>query len=322
MIITVTLNPALDKTARVDAMWANALNRLRDVQVDAGGKGINVSAMIRALGGASVAVGFAGGGAGEELLSRIDGKGLKADFVRIAAVTRTNVKVVDNEGALTELNEPGPAIKPEEWREMENKLSHYSVPGNIIALSGSLPAGLGADTYKRLCALLRRAGAAVFLDADGDALKLALESESDSIPDYIKPNRFELLRYFSISDDGRVTEARLVEFCCSLIDKGVKLVALSLGADGAIFASKNGVWRAPAVPVEVRSTVGAGDSMVGALVYGFEHGLPEEQCFALAMAASAGACSTVGTNPPDRALVHNLLQKTRIEKIAQEPARA
>lgn len=316
MIITVTLNPALDKTARVDVMRANALNRLREVQVDAGGKGINVSAMIRALGGASVAVGFAGGGSGEELLSRIDGKGLKADFVRIAAVTRTNVKVVDNEGALTELNEPGPAIKPEEWREMENKLSRYGVPGNIIALSGSLPAGLGADTYKCLCALLRRAGAAVFLDADGDALKHALESEPDSIPDYIKPNRFELLHYFGILDGERVSETRLVELCRSLIDKGVKLVALSLGGEGAIFASKNGVWRAAAVPVEARSTVGAGDSMVGALVYGFEHGLPEEQCFALAMAASAGACATAGTNPPDHALVDELLQKTRLKKTA------
>ncbi|MDR0708288.1 MAG: 1-phosphofructokinase [Treponema sp.] len=315
MIITVTLNPALDKTARVDVMRANALNRLRDVQIDAGGKGINVSAMIRVLGGESVAVGFAGGGAGEELLSRIAGKGLKADFVRVSAVTRTNVKVVDNEGALTELNEPGPAIKPEEWREMENKLSRYSLTGNTIALSGSLPAGLGADTYKRLCALLRRAGAAVFLDADGDALKHALESEPDSIPDYIKPNRFELLRYFSIPDDEEVSETRLAELCRSLLDKGVKLVALSMGADGAIFVSKNGVWRAPAVAVEVRSTVGAGDSMVGALVYGFEHGLPEEQCFALAMAASAGACATAGTNPPERALVDELLQKTRIEEL-------
>ncbi|MDR2783602.1 MAG: 1-phosphofructokinase [Treponema sp.] len=316
MIITVTLNPALDKTARVDVMRAKALNRLRDVQVDAGGKGVNVSAMIRALGGGSLAVGFAGGGAGEEFLSLITQKGLKADFVRIAAVTRTNLKVVDNEGALTELNEPGPAIKPEEWREMENKLLGYGAPGNAIVLSGSLPAGLGADTYKHLCALLRRAGAAVFLDADGEALKQALQLEPDLIPDYIKPNRFELLQYFGIPDDERMAEARLAELCRSLIDKGVKLVALSLGGEGAIFASKNGVRRAAAIPVELRSTVGAGDSMIGALVYGFEHGLPEEDRFALAIAASAGACATAGTNPPDRTLVDELLQKTRIEKVA------
>ncbi|MDR0375727.1 MAG: 1-phosphofructokinase [Treponema sp.] len=316
MIVTVTLNPALDKTASVDVLKVNALNRLREITLDAGGKGVNVSAMIRALGGKSVAVGFAGGGAGDELLSLIAQKGLKADFVRIAAITRTNVKVVDNKGALTELNEPGPTIQPTEWREMESKLSGYGVQGNIIALSGSLPAGLGADTYKNLCALVRRAGALVFLDADGEALKQALQSEPDAVPDCIKPNRFELLQYFGIADDERVTDARLAELCRSLIDKGVKVVALSMGADGAIFASKNGVWRSAAIPVTARSTVGAGDSMIGALAYGFEHELPEEQRFALAMAASAGACTTVGTNPPERALVDELLQKTRLEKIA------
>ena len=123
MIITVTLNPALDKTASVDVMRANALNRLQNVQLDAGGKGVNVSAIIRSLGGRSVAVGFAGGGAGEELLSRIAGKGLEADFVRIAGSSRTNLKIVDNSGRLTELNEPGPEITPEEWQEMEKKLS-------------------------------------------------------------------------------------------------------------------------------------------------------------------------------------------------------
>ncbi|MDR0785741.1 MAG: 1-phosphofructokinase family hexose kinase [Treponema sp.] len=316
MIITVTLNPAIDKTGYVDAIRPRSLNRLRNVQIDAGGKGVNVSAMIRALGGESIAVGFAGGGAGEELLSRIAQKGLRADFVRIAAVTRTNLKVVDNDGALTELNEPGPAIQATEWREMENKLSGYGVQGNIVALSGSLPAGVGADTYKRLSALLRRVGAAVFLDADGEAFKLALENGPDAVPDYVKPNRFELLQYFDVADDDSVSDAKLADLCRSLLDKGVKLVALSMGGDGAIFVNKNGVWRAPGLSVQARSTVGAGDGMTGALVYGFANALTDEQCFALALAASAGACTTEGTNPPKRALVDELLEQTRIERIA------
>jgi 1-phosphofructokinase len=101
-----------------------------------------------------------------------------------------------------------------------------------------------------------------------------------------------------------------------LLDKGVNLVALSMGGEGAIFADKNGVWRASALPVQVCSTVGAGDSMTGALACGFEQGLPAEQCFSLAMAASAGACTTEGTNPPSRVLVDKLLEQTRLEKIA------
>jgi 1-phosphofructokinase len=316
MIITVTLNPALDKTARVDVMKPNALNRLRNVTLNAGGKGVNVSAMIRALGGESIAVGFAGGGAGEELLSLIAQKGLHADFVPIAAVTRTNLKVIDHNGALTELNEPGPHISGDEWAAMEQKLAGLTEKGSTVVLSGSLPAGLGKDTYQKLSAMLRQIGAAVFLDADGEAFKLALENGSDAIPDYIKPNRFELLQYFGLADDDRVGDAKLTELCRSLLDKGIKLVALSMGGEGAIFANKNGVWRSPAVPVDLRSTVGAGDSMTGALVYGFAHALPNEQCFALAMASAAGTCTTEGTNPPDRALVDKLLEQTRIERIA------
>jgi 1-phosphofructokinase len=316
MIITVTLNPALDKTARLDALRPNALNRLQDVTLDAGGKGVNVSAMIRSLGGESIAVGFSGGAAGEELEALVAKKGLRADFVRIAALTRTNLKVIAGGGKLTEFNEPGPEILPAEWAELERKLSAYGIRGNIVALSGSLPAGLGADTYKRLSMMLRRAGAAVFLDADGEALKLALEAGPEGIPDYIKPNRYELLQYFGIPGDEGVTEAALVELCRALIDRGLKLAALSLGKDGALFVNAKGVWRAPAVPVEVRSTVGAGDSMTGALVYGFEHGLEPELCFALAMAASAGACATEGTNPPSRELVDKLLTQAVMEKIA------
>jgi len=316
VIITVTLNPALDKTASVDVMKANALNRLRDIQLDAGGKGVNVSAIIRSLGGRSVTVGFAGGGTGEELLSRIAGKGLEADFVRIAGNSRTNLKIVDDSGRLTEVNEPGPEIKAEEWQEMEQKLSGYGSAGNTVVLSGSLPAGLGNDTYQKLSALLRRRGAAVFLDADGEALKRAFESAPDEIPDYIKPNTYELLQYFGMARESNITEAKLAELCQSLLHKGIKLVALSMGEAGALFVKNNGIWRFPALMVQVRSTVGAGDSMIGALVYGFEQGLPDEQCFALAMAASAGACTTAGTNPPDRALIHALLAETRMEKFA------
>jgi 1-phosphofructokinase len=185
-----------------------------------------------------------------------------------------------------------------------------------VVLSGSLPAGLGKDTYQKLACLLRRRGASVFLDADGEALKLALESPPGETPDYIKPNRYELLQYFGIADDGSVTETKLAELCQSLLGKGIKLVALSMGEAGAIFVNGRGVWRSAGLRVTVRSTVGAGDSMTGALVYGFEQGLSDEQCFALAIAASAGACTTEGTNPPDRALVDELLTQTRLEKIA------
>ncbi|MDR0512141.1 MAG: 1-phosphofructokinase family hexose kinase, partial [Treponema sp.] len=218
MIITVTLNPALDKTANVDKMKTGGLNRLHDLRLDAGGKGLNVSSVISALGGNSIATGFVGGGSGAELLSLVSAKGLNADFLRIAGVTRTNLKVIDSEGELTELNEPGPKISAAEWLEMERKLSAYAKSTNTIILSGSLPSGLGIDTYQKLTTLLRRSGAAVFLDADGEALKLALKSAPNEIPNYIKPNRYELLQYFNRADNERTTEAELAELCRSLLE--------------------------------------------------------------------------------------------------------
>jgi 1-phosphofructokinase len=314
MIVTLTLNPALDKTARVDMMRPDSLNRLRDVRVDAGGKGVNVSAVIRALGGNSIAAGFAGGSTGDEIVSRLANSGIRADFVRIASLTRTNLKVVADDGALTELNEPGPEITAEEWKLLEEKLLGYAQTGSIFVLSGSLPRGLPADTYRRICASLRKGGAAVFLDADGEALKFALDAPAEEIPDYIKPNRYELLQYFGVPDNGDISDAELAAYCKEFLSRGVKLAALSMGAAGAIFVNSGGVWKAPPLDVPVKSTVGAGDSMVAALVYGIEQGLAAEHCFALAMAASAAAVSTEGTKPPDKAAVDKLLKKVVLQK--------
>ncbi|MCL1992423.1 MAG: 1-phosphofructokinase [Spirochaetes bacterium] len=316
MTVTLTLNPALDKTANLDALKPGAMNRLQNIRLDGAGKGLNVSAVLHALGGDSIALGFAGGNTGDHLLSLFAQKGVKTDFVRIAGETRTNLKVNDAQGSLTELNEPGPKITDGEWRQLEEKLIRYAKRGNTLVLSGSLPPGLGGDTYKKLSSLFRDGGAAVFLDADREAQKLALDSSRCEVPNYIKPNRFELLQYFGIDERENVSDGELAKMCVSLLDKGIELVALSMGAGGAIFANKNGVWRAPAIKVEVRSTVGAGDSVTAGLLYGFGQGMPDEQCFALALATSAAACTTEGTNPPDRALVDSLLAKTRIEKIS------
>ena len=316
MIVTVTLNPALDKTARTDEVNARSLNRLHDVRLDAGGKGINVSAAIGALGGKSLATGFAGGMPGDELLSLVAKKGIAADLVRIAGPTRTNLKVVDRCGGLTEFNEPGPEITAAEMKELTDKLYRHGTDCGVVVLAGSLPGGIDVRAYADFCGMLKDAGASVFLDADGDALRHALEAGSGGAPSCIKPNRHELLQYFGISDEEGTTTEKLVELCQSLVDRGIGLVALSMGQRGAIFVNDGGAWQARAIPVEVRSTVRAGDSMMGALAYGFELKLPDEQRFALAMAVSAGACTTEGTNPPDRTLVDGLLGKVRIEKIA------
>ncbi|MDR1174117.1 MAG: 1-phosphofructokinase family hexose kinase [Treponema sp.] len=316
MIITVTLNPALDKTACLERLRPNALNRLENVIVDAGGKGLNVSSVIQALGGRSIAIGFAGGAPGDELLDRIGSRGLEHDFVRISNPTRTNLKLIARDGSLTELNEPGPEVSGAELRLLEEKLLFYAAEDSIFVLSGSLPGGLGSDTYLKFCRLLHDRNAKIFLDTDGEAFRLAMEES----PHYIKPNRYELFQYFGIDDGESLGEATLLSLCHRLLAAGPELVCLSLGREGALFVHAEGVFRAPALNVKTGSTVGAGDAMTGALAWGIEHNFPRERCYALAMAAAAGAVSTEGTKAPDRKLIEKLLEQVILEKPDSQAA--
>jgi 1-phosphofructokinase len=309
MIVTVTLNPAIDKTAHVGKLQPGALNRLQDVIVDAGGKGVNVSAVVSVLGGKTIATGFVGGTVGDELLMRLDSRVIPHDFVRIAGTTRVNLKLIDNDGILTELNEPGAVISPEEWRALEQKLFMYASRDTIFVLSGSLPLGLDAGTYRDLCHTLRERGARVFVDADGEPFRQALLAR----PDYIKPNRYELLQYFSAPSD--TPETALADYCRELLNKGVSFVALSMGEDGALFVTETACYRAPPLSVPVRSTVGAGDSMVAALAYGLDKGFKPEQSMTLAMAASAVAVTMPGTKPPDLALLKELETKVQLRRL-------
>jgi 1-phosphofructokinase len=184
-----------------------------------------------------------------------------------------------------------------------------------FVLSGSLPRNLSGDTYLTLCRRLQAIGARVFVDADGGPFAQAMEAP----PDYIKPNRYELLQYFhhpAANDDGvAVSDKELAAMCRELLGRGVKMVMLSLGKDGAMFACSGGIWRAAALPATVRSTVGAGDSMVAAAAYALEQGRQLEQCFISAMAASAAAVTTEGTKPPPRSLVEKLKSQVVLEKM-------
>lgn len=308
MIITVTMNPAVDKTAEVDSLLPGGLNRLRNVVTDAGGKGVNVSKMIRALGGESVATGFVGGAAGEGIRRTLEGMGIRQEFVAVAGLTRTNLKVLDATGAVTELNEPGVEVTSAELAELEDKLCQYAAPGNCVVFAGSLCRGVPADTYARLIRLVRQGEASAFLDADGEAFRLALAAG----PDFIKPNREELLEYFGERDSSLQT---LTALCRRLLDTGVGRVALSMGADGALFAGPEGVLRAPGLRVKAHSTVGAGDSMVGAFAYAAANGLSWRETAALSVAASAGAVTTTGTKPPSRTLVDELLGQVVLEAL-------
>ena len=311
MIITVTPNPSIDKISELDQLQIGGLNRLQNILLCGAGKGINVSKMVHILGGNTLATGFLGKGNSHVITTALDTMCVPYHFVPVEGNVRINLKVLTADGSMTELNEPGNSISVDSWDILRNKIMNLATPDSIVVFSGRLPPGTDPTVYRDLINALHMMGTSVFLDADGDTFARSIEA----FPDFIKPNRFELLQYFGETDNNGSTEY-LLELCCRLLDTGVQLVALSLGKDGAIFASKKCSYLIPGLPVKAHSTAGAGDCMVAALVYGMQKGLSFEEYIALSVACSAGAVTTKGTQPPDIGLVQTLLSQVRLVKLA------
>jgi len=309
MIITVTMNPAIDKTVDLEHIEHGGLNRVKNVIVDAGGKGINVSKTIKELGGETIATGFIGGSGGVLIKKVLMELGIQSDFIEIKNEIRTNLKVVETDGNVTEFNEPGPVISEEELELLTEKLLSYANEDALFVLAGSIPNGISKNVYMTFIEKLKNKGAKVFLDADGELFINSLEAR----PDYIKPNRHELEEYFH--KDYRVDEDELITMGQKLLEKGIGMISISLGQMGALFITKEKVLRCPGLKVEAHSTVGAGDAMVAALSYGLDQGLPLEECVKLGIATSAGAVTTKGTKPPTRELVDELLKKVKVVTI-------
>lgn len=311
MIVTVTMNPAIDKTVEIDTLLPGGLNRIQKVEYDAGGKGINVSKTVCEMGGTTIATGFLGGNAGKTIENVLRDKNIQSDFIWVEGETRTNTKVFEKNGAVTELNEPGPVITEDQIGELLQKLEGYAAEGTLFVLAGSIPAGVDKDIYGRIIRLVHEKGAQVLLDADGELFRRALEAG----PDIIKPNRVELEEYAGM--DYRASEAELIKLAEGLKAKGIHTVAISMGKSGAMILKDNYQVKCPSLNVKAHSTVGAGDAMVAALAYSWDGKLDNEETVRLCMATSAGAVTTIGTKPPTRELIDTLKTQVIIEKIGE-----
>lgn len=308
MVVTVTMNPAIDKTVEIEALIPGGLNRISKVEYDGGGKGINVSKTIQEMGGESIATGFLGGNAGKTIENVLNDKNIRHDFIWVEGETRTNTKVFEQNGEVTELNEPGPEISETQIKELLNKLETLTKEDTLFVLSGSVPKGVDKDIYARIIRLVHEKGGKVLMDADGELFTKALEAG----PDIIKPNRVELEEYANL--DYRASREELFQLAEGLLEKGIETVVVSMGKSGALFAMGEKRVNCPALPVKAHSTVGAGDAMVAALSYAWDHKLDEQETVKLCMAASAGAVTTVGTKPPSRALLDELMEQVEIKE--------
>lgn len=283
MILTVTLNAALDVTYAVDAVTPDTVHRVRSVAERAGGKGVNVARVLHTLGHDVIATGLAGGATGAAIRAGLAGR---EAFVSIAGESRRTVTVVAGSGA-TAFHEPGPAVTGAEWAAFRDRFARLATGAAAVVLSGSLPPGLPDDAYAQLVAA---APVPVVLDADGVALLAALPAG----PSVIKPNAAELAATTGLGDPLRAAEA--------LRAKGARAVVASLGPGGLLAVTPEGTWRArPAAPIGGNPT-GAGDACVAALAAGLDTGLdtgsgtpwPELLHDAAALAAAAVATPVAG----------------------------
>lgn len=309
MIYTVTLNPALDKTVVISNFSVGSVNRIQSLRVDAGGKGINVSKCLDNLGIKSIAAVVVGGNTGQQLKGMLNELGISYLDTSVSEQTRTNLKIIDlDQGKNTDINEPGPNVSEATLKELRNHLGVKICPDDIVILSGSLPKGADVSLYKEWTNFFQSLGAKVYLDADGEAMRLGIQA----LPYLIKPNDEELSRLLGKPMDSLED---LLQAGHSLLDSGIQEVVISLGGKGALFLNQEGSYLAEALTVPVRSTVGAGDSMVAAMAYGKEKNLPRQQQIQLAVAMGAASVMCDGTQAPEKDLVWELAKQVKIQEV-------
>lgn len=283
MILTVTLNPAVDQTIFVDRLALGDVNRFSDSQLDPAGKGINVSRMAHRLGWPTVAFGFLGSDVGRIIAQALDAEGVPHHFAPIAGQTRLNVTIVDRaSGTSTSFYGPGPAVDPGAHGRLDGLVEFWLQASRVLVLAGSLPPGCPEDVYATYIRAAHGHGVKTILDADGDAFRLGLAAG----PTLVKPNRQEAERLL-----GRPLPdiASVVAGAREMLERGDCAVVISLGAEGAVLVDRRGAWRAIAPPVERRSTVGSGDSMVAGLAVALARG--DDVVEGLRQGAAAGAAT-------------------------------
>jgi len=309
MIYTITLNPALDRTLWIEKVREDVSNRIIEERSFAGGKSIDVSKVLKNLGKDSIALGFVGGFAGRELEGRLLNDGIMTEFIHVSAETRINIIIHEKQtGKQLAFNARGPDIKPPELMELIERLERLPC-SDIVAIGGSLPPGVSPEIYRKLIKQVKGCQATVLLDVDGENLKKGILAH----PDIIKPNIHELSELVG-RDLKELDEIRAA--AREINGQGVRIVLVSMGAKGILLVSDDSEYLAVPPGVEVKSTIGAGDSSVAGYLLGLADGKELKEC--LVYAAAAGTATTLcqGTALAQKVDFERLVQQVKLTVLA------
>lgn len=308
-IVTVTLNPAVDKYLYVDSCVPGDLHRVNSVKLYASGKGVNVSLALLGLGVKSDVIGLVGGEAGNFIKQSLQKVGLKTEFCEVPGETRTNIKLIEvTSGRATEFNEPGPTVSPECAATVIERILDKSRGADFVVLSGSVPSGFSSEVYGDLVRRIQGLGAKAIVDASGEVLKLAVAAK----PFLIKPNRSEAEELVGYK---LATRSDFKRAAMDLLDLGVQIVIISDGPAGAIFVQDGEALWASHAPIAVVSPFGCGDALVAGFVASLVSKTPFDAAARFSLATATAAALSEGTSFPPREKVEALLSGVVIEAV-------
>jgi 1-phosphofructokinase family hexose kinase len=309
MIYTLTLNPAIDREFTVNAVEFDTVLQATESQVDFGGKGFNVSRLLKSMGTPSTAIGFVGGRAGEQMRDGLRLLEITTDFVWISEETRTNISIVtQSHDHYIKVNEKGPLVHESKQRELLGKIVSIARSGDWWVLAGSLPPGVPDSFYAQITEILNDRKAITILDTIAESLRLGCKAK----PFLVKPNAEEACHLTGLPVENT---AQVALAATEIRKMGAQNVVISLGKKGALLQTSDGSWLVHSPKIKEKNPIGAGDSMVGGLVWALAQGHSLKESLGWGTASGAATASMSGTEVGSRALIEELFHKVEYESL-------
>lgn len=303
MIYTVTLNPSLDYIVEVEDLTLGDLNRTKNESKFPGGKGINVSRLLKRMGVPSKALGFVGGFTGLYIKNQLQMEDIETKFVEVLEDTRINVKLKSN--SETEVNAKGPRITEADFKKLQDQISQLTSEDTLV-LAGSIPSSMESSTYEKLVSICNLNQTKFVVDAEGELLKKVLPYK----PFLIKPNHHELGELF---DTSFTTAEQVVPYACKLVEMGAENVIVSLAGEGAVLVNSEVAFLSNVPKGEVKSSVGAGDSMVAGFLARYEETKEIEEAFRYSVASGSATAFSIGLATKEK--IETLYTNVNITKL-------
>lgn len=310
-ILTITLNPAIDVTIQLNELQVGEVNRQESVEIHAAGKGLNVAQVLKDLGHDVIVSGFLGTSNRQIFDTHFEQVQFQSEFIYIEGETRQNIKIAEHSGRMTDLNGKGFLVSELDKKDLFQKIEMILPQVEVVAIAGSLPQGFSIDELQQLIKLIQQHGKKVALDTSGKALVAAIECQ----PWMIKPNTDELVESYQLPAATYAEQKKLFENLAK-----IEHVVISMGEDGVNWLHDTHPLHAKAPKVVVKSTVGAGDSLLAGMIHGLINGFSDEETLKTATAIASHAVTQIGFRIPNAETLNQLKAQTTINSLSESDA--